>query len=133
MSINDQANRRAWSGEERRRGHDDDYTGAERRRRGVSAGDLHSMHVIRRFESIEDRLDRGSDRMKAIEIELHENTKTTKEVRELLELGRNGFKVLGYLGTAAKWVTAIAAAVAAVWTLYLTFKNGGPPPSPPGK
>lgn len=92
-------------------------------------------HIIRRFEAdeawrraIEDRLDRGSDRMKAIEDELRQNTDTTREVRELMELGRSGFKVLGFFGVAAKWVGAIAAAFVSVWGLIYTITHGGKPP-----
>jgi len=94
----------------------------------VTGADLHALHVIRRFESIEARLDRGSDRMQAIELELRDNTTTTREVRELLELGRNGFKVLGWIGTVARWLTAIAAAAAAIWGLFHMGDAGGKPP-----
>lgn len=86
----------------------------------------YELHVIRRFEAIEDRLDRGSDRMKAIEVELRENTDTTKEVRELLEVGRSGFKVLGWIGVAAKWLGGVAVAVGAIWSLLHGVQ-------PPGK
>ena len=105
-----------------------DEARVDRRTHQVTEADLHALHVIRRFEAIEDRLDRGSDRMKAIELELRDNTATTKEVRELLELGRNGFKVLGWIGTAARWVAAIAAAAAAVWGLFHLGDGGGRPP-----
>lgn len=86
----------------------------------------YELHVIRRFEAIEDRLDRGSDRMKAIEQELRENTDTTKEVRELLEVGRSGFKVLGWMGAAAKWLGGVAVAVGAIWSVLHGVQ-------PPGK
>jgi hypothetical protein len=127
MSIGDFPTHR-WDGGERRHGREDDYSGPERRRRGVGEADLHALHVIRRFEAIEDRLDRGSERMKALELELQANTATTREVRELMELGRNGFKVLGWLGGAAKWLGGLAAAGGAIWTAFYMATHGGKPP-----
>ena len=89
--------------------------------------DLHSQN-LRRFEEIEAQLAKGAERMTAIERELRDNTTVTREVRELMELGRNGFKVLGWLGIAAKWVGSLAAAAAAVWALVYAAMHGGKPP-----
>lgn len=131
MSIGDHPTQRpAWGGAERRHGRDDEYSGPERRRRGLTEGNLHDLHVIRRFESIEDRLDKGSERMKAIELELRDNTTTTREVRDLLEIGRSGFKVLGWMGVLAKWIAAVAGAAAAIWGLLHLGDAGGV--KPPG-
>jgi hypothetical protein len=88
--------------------------------------DLHSQN-LRRFAEIEAQMAKGAERMEAIERELRDNTQVTREVRELMVLGRNGFKVLGWFGIAAKWVGSLAAAVAAVWALVYAALHGKPP------
>jgi hypothetical protein len=109
---------------DRRHGWDPDYTGPERR---DHSHDLHNQN-LRRFQEIEAQLAKGGRRMEAIERELRDNTSVTREVRELMELGRSGFKVLGWLGVAAKWVGSLAAAAAAVWALVYAATHGGKPP-----
>ena len=79
--------------------------------------ELHAQN-LQRFSELEAR-------MKALEVELRENTTTTREVRELMEVARSGFKVLGWLGIAAKWITAIAGAAAALWALWHGVKPPG--------
>jgi len=137
MSIGNYPTQRPpWTGEERRHGPDEMYTGPERRQRSdaaeaprqITEADLHALHIIRRFEAIEGRLDRGSDRMRSIELELRENTTTTREVRDLLEIGRSGFKVLGWFGKAVKWFGGLAAAGGALWTAIYMATHGGKPP-----
>lgn len=41
--------------------------------------------------------------------------KNTEEIIEFFKAGKGFFKIAGYAGTVAKWVTAIAAAIAGVW------------------
>jgi hypothetical protein len=94
----------------------------------VTEAHLQALHVIRRFEAIEDRLDRGSDRMKAIELELRDNTTVTKEVRELMAAARGGLRVLGWFGKAVKWAGGLAAAGGALWTAVYMATHGGKPP-----
>jgi peptidoglycan hydrolase CwlO-like protein len=84
--------------------------------------------------SIAERLDAGSKRMKAIEAQLAEqsqkiaeNTSLTRDIRDLMEMARAGFRVLGVMGTAARWIGVIAAAGVSVWTLIQTIKSGHPP------
>jgi hypothetical protein len=91
---------------------------------------LYELHIenLRRFSEIDAQFAKGAERMAAIERELQNNTQVTREVRELMELGRNGFKVLGWFGVAAKWVGSLAAAVAAVWALVYAAMHGGKPP-----
>jgi hypothetical protein len=67
---------------------------------------------------IEHRLRRGSERMAALERGLSANTELTAEIRDLLELGRNGLRVLGYLGAVARWVAAVVAAGATLYGLF---------------
>lgn len=84
-----------------------------------------TLPVDKRLIEIEDRLDKGSKRMQDLRNELAANTVITNEVRELLEVGKNGLKVLGWIGVGAKWVGAIAGALVAVWSLiYAATHNG---------
>jgi hypothetical protein len=81
--------------------------------------------VDERLTEIEDRLDKGSKRMQDLRDELAANSATTNEVRELLEAGKNGLKVLGWIGVGAKWIGAIAGALVALWSLiYAATHNG---------
>ena len=96
------------------------------------------------LEALHKRLDKGSDRMKRIEgdlshvkddvsavkAEVSENTTLTREIRDVMTAARVGFKVLGGLGSAAKWAGKLAVAGAAIYTLgYMVFHGGMPPPT----
>lgn len=80
------------------------------------------------LERVDDRLDKGSERMDLMQAELSKNTQVTTEVRELLELGRAGFKVLGFLGRATiflgKATVAIGAIGGAVFAILHWLKTG---------
>lgn len=80
------------------------------------------------IDRIDQRLDKGADRMDAMDAELAANTKVTTEVRELLETGRAGLRVLGLLGKAAQFLGGIATAVVAIWGLWTALKSGAPKP-----
>lgn len=92
-----------------------------------------------RLAAIEDRMERQTARMyqfsgelkatrdevKAISDKLDSNTVATlegnRDAREILEIFqavRGGLKVLGWLGTAFKWLAGIAAAAGGLWTLW---------------
>lgn len=93
--------------------------------------------TYRELEHIEERLEKGAERMRRIEEsltaqkrELDRNTELTQaiqtdtaDIRELLAAARVGFKVLGGLGTLAKWAAPILAVLAA---LGLFHSQGGP-------
>ena len=49
----------------------------------------------------------------------------TSDIHEILDVTRSGFKVLGWLGDVAKWVTKIAAAAGTIWGLHNIIKHGG--------
>jgi hypothetical protein len=91
-----------------------------------------------RLSPINDRLDRGAAKMSSmandigeIRAELARNSTTTNEVRELLDVGRNGLKVLGWLGTAAKWTsTVVAAGLSLYGVIYAVTHGGQLPPKP---
>ncbi len=97
----------------------------ERRRNAVTQQDLNMIHLRldngeKRMGAIEEKLDSNSDK-------LDENTEMTKDVRELLEVGRAGFKVLGWLGKAATWFTGVAGAGGILYTVWHYFVTGKPP------
>lgn len=64
-------------------------------------------------------------RIERIEVALKANTEVTEEVRDLLSAFRGGFRVLGWLGTGAKWIGAIAAAGMAIYTAVYAATHGG--------
>lgn len=92
--------------------------------------------------AIHERLDAGDKRMEGIEAQMTENTRltientrltrdnaeTTQDIKDLMVAAKLGFKVLGGLGVAFKWLGGIAAAAAALYSAYLVFRNGGSKP-----
>lgn len=81
-----------------------------------------------RFESIEKvQRDQAEQLLKQGEA-LNENTAITKEVRDILDTAKTGFKVLGGLGAFGKWVMYVAGGVTAVWGLITAILHGVPPP-----
>lgn len=88
--------------------------------------------TVARLDGIDDRLDRGSRKMQeqadAIDLmrgELAANTVITTEVRELLALGRNGLKVLGWLGSFIKLAGALATAGLALYAAFYALTHDG--------
>jgi len=65
--------------------------------------------------------------IKANQDELARNTEVTEEIRDILQMGRAGLRVLGGLGAIAKWLGGIAAAVLSIWGFVQTIKSGLPP------
>lgn len=112
-----------WAGHERR---------SELRMRALEAG--HSLlaaqlaEIAQSLEQINGRFVRDSDRMDTMQRELSENTAVTTDVRDVLDAGRSGLKVLGWLGQAAKWLGVLAASALSVWGLWAAIKSGGPKP-----
>lgn len=82
---------------------------------------------------VEQRFHDGTERMKRIEASLLENTASTKAVEsntsELVEGFANlkaAFKVLNWIGRAARPLGYIAAFGAAVVSLFVALKSGAP-------
>ena len=100
------------------------------------------MHDTNWGDQIEDRLDRGSERMARIEAELARhteqlnqlqvslaaNTEATEEVRDLLDAAKGAFRALNGLGIAFGWLGRIAAAGVAIWGAIYAITHGGRPP-----
>ncbi len=66
------------------------------------------------------------DEIRAIRETVQKNAETAQEVLDLFTALKGGFRVLGWLGTAAKGIAGLAAAAAALWAAYSQFKHGGP-------
>lgn len=77
-----------------------------------------------RLCEIETRLSDGDVRMDRIETALQTNTDATLEMRDILQAAKGAFKVLGWLGIAAKWIGGFAAAAVAIWQLVVAVKTG---------
>ena len=67
---------------------------------------------------IEKRLTEGALRMDEIERKLDTNNKATSEVLEILQSAKGFFRVLGYIGTAVKWLMGIGAAAGALYAAW---------------
>ena len=74
--------------------------------------------VKKEFEGIDRRLNNGKDRMDKLEAAIAENTKITREIKDIVDLGRSFFIILGHIGTVAKWIGAIGTAIAAIYALF---------------
>jgi hypothetical protein len=68
--------------------------------------------------SIEERLASGDERMGKIEKDLAENTAATREVLEIISVGRSFFVVLGHIGNGVKYVAALGAAIGGAWAAW---------------
>lgn len=87
--------------------------------------------VAIRLQDVSKCLQVGEARMGSIESELRANSDTTTEVRDILTTAKAGFKVLGGIGTLARWVGYLAAAAASVYGLWHMVAHGGKPPGTP--
>ena len=95
----------------------------ERRSNVLTHDDLEAINQrlvghCERMERIEGRLENGAGRMERIEVTLDENTKLTREVVSILGDGKAAFRLLGYVGSIAKWLTAIFGLIATAWALF---------------
>lgn len=93
-------------------------------------------------DEIEQRLDRGSERMARIEAELAQqteqlkqlqqdmqrNTQATEEVRDLLSAAKGAFRALDGIGIVVRWIGGIAGACVAIWGAIYAITHGGRPP-----
>lgn len=76
-----------------------------------------------------DKTQKEVEQLSASVTELKESvdtlTKSTADMVEMFEAGRGAFKVLGWIGTFAKWASVVAAGTAAFWAF---FTHGNMPP-----
>ncbi len=71
----------------------------------------------------------------ALRAELKSNTEVTAQIKErtedligFFEAAKGGLKVLGWFGTAIKWLGGISAACVGIYALYQAIIHGGMPP-----
>lgn len=79
------------------------------------------LDVQKAMDQVNDRLDKGQERMDSIEAMLAQNTSVTTEIKDILDTAKGFFKVTGKIGTFIKWALGIATAVLAFW---FTLKSG---------
>lgn len=85
-------------------------------------------YIDDRFGALDERLSDGDRRMQDIEDELAKNTKLTARVHDFLEGADAGLKVLGWLGSALKWLAPIATSIAGLWALFHGNADSHHPP-----
>lgn len=61
---------------------------------------------------------------KEIREKIDDNTKLTKEIKEIFEALQGAFTVLGWIAKFIKWVSGIAIAAGAVITAWRTIRPG---------
>lgn len=89
------------------------------------------MADILKQSAISARLDDGELRMARMERDiadikrsLSENTELTQKVKELVETWSTVSRVTSAIGTAARWLAGVGAAVVAGWQLAKNWKGG---------
>lgn len=90
--------------------------------------DIQSMteSQLGRLEAIESRVDLIERAVKENTVATLEGNRDTREVLEMIQAVRLGFKVLGWLGSAAKWLAGVGGAAAALYTLWHSLGSGKP-------
>jgi hypothetical protein len=81
-----------------------------------------------RLRAIESRLHKGGQRMDVLEEALLVNTGLTRDIHDILAAAKTGFKVLGWTGTAIKWLGMVAGAALAIYTAVYASLHGGATP-----
>jgi hypothetical protein len=66
-------------------------------------------------------------RLAELERTVAESTAVMCEVRDLLELGRSGLRLLGYAERAVVWLAKVGAALAVVGAAIYALRYGRPP------
>lgn len=97
---------------------------------------------FRAFQAlVNERFAKGIERMDAIEQMILENQKAslatatviaenmaiTREMKDAFDLAKTGLRVIGVLGTVAKWMATIVGALAAIWAAIYGAGHGGKP------
>ena len=83
--------------------------------------------TVAHHQATEQRREQAK-RLAALEGQLTRNTDMTAELLDVVSAVKSGFRVLGWLGTAAKWLGYIAAGAGAVYTLFYMATHAGQPP-----
>ena len=62
-------------------------------------------------------------KIERLEAKLDENTSLTRELKDILQTLRGGWKFMGWIGRAVKWCVGLATGAYGLWTL---FTHNGP-------
>jgi len=58
------------------------------------------------------------EKIERMERELRENTRITRELRDIMVTIKSGALMLGLVGAAIKWLAGVVAAVVALWAVF---------------
>lgn len=58
------------------------------------------------------------EKIERMERELKENTSITRELRDILVTVKSGARMLGWVGSAIKWLSGVVAAGVALWAVF---------------
>lgn len=86
-----------------------------------------STHSSEEIASIKARLDAIELAQKQAFAATLEGNRDAREMLEIFQAVKGGFKVLGWLATAAKWVGWLAGGAAAVYGLWQVMHGSVPP------
>lgn len=81
-----------------------------------------------RRQDTRDRIAKIEQKVESLESLMRENTDATKEIRDLIMLGKSLFRFAGWVGSFVKWLTIVGGGVGGFWAW---MKSGHP--MPPGK
>ena len=57
-------------------------------------------------------------KIERLEAKIDENTSLTRELKEILQTLRGGWKFMGWIGRAVKWCVGLATGAYGLWTLF---------------
>lgn len=96
----------------------------ERRRNWhLDSGCAKLIEVDQRFKDGDERMARIENKLDANTAKTDATAKGVEEVLDILNLAKSFFRILGIVGTLAKWLALVAAPIIAV---YYSIKGGGP-------
>lgn len=85
----------------------------------------HVMEMHEEFKkAVLAKLEASESRMDQMESKVDKVAEDTSLLLEILDALKGGFKVIGWLGTFAKWVGGIVGAIVAVWGFVRAVKGG---------
>jgi len=97
----------------------------------------HEARISRLEEAVQQnsrRLDRGSETMALMQLGLDKNNaaterieSSTNEIVDFFVSMKGAFKVLNWIGKAAKPMGSIVALCTALWAAWMAYKTGGKP------
>jgi hypothetical protein len=89
---------------------------------------VEAKHIVAMHEEVIKavlaKLEAGDTRMDQMEAKVDKVAEDTGLLLEILDALKGGFKVIGWLGTFAKWVGGIIGAIVAVWGFVRAIKGG---------